>query len=230
MSKDAICKVWTAVGIATLFLAVNAILRVQGSDIFLPTINYEKAERYSTGVYGLIVTAIPYYLLIRMAKIFGRCHGDGTWSGSIPVAFGLEVDSEQRTGREFQRWVSVLFFVLPILARGLLLRKVFKATVYQDGVGEAVGPGIREHLGNPFPIGVVFSDDYRIGSLEHGVTYFPFWESWALLTVEALLWLYFLSLVRPFFNRFIRRRINWVSSRLKGPRGEDGCSCESTGK
>lgn len=178
MSKEAIDRIWTAVGIAVLFLAVNAVLRVQGSEIFLPTIDYRGAERYSTAVYGLIVTAIPYYLLVRLAKIYRRCYGNGTWAGSLPVAFGLDICTGEKTGREFQRWFAFLFFMVPLVARGLLLRKVLKAPVYERaGETLAVEPGVVGHLGQPFPIGVILGDEYRIGSLESGVTYFPFWES-----------------------------------------------------
>ena len=193
MSKDAISKVWTAVGIATLFLAANAILHVQGSDVFFPTVSYEKSERYSTAVYGLGVTALPYYLLVRLAKLYRRRHGDGTWAGSIPIAFDLDISPADRVGKEFQLWVIALFYFLPIVCRGLLLRKLFKTAVYDQTAKVVVVPdGIIEHLGHPFPIRVVFGSRYTIGSLD-GVTYFPFWQSWAHLIVEVGLWIYVLS-------------------------------------
>lgn len=204
MSKDAISKVWTAVGIAVLVLVANAILRVQGSEVLFPTVSYEKAERYSTAVYGLSVTALPYYLLVRLAKLYRRRYGDGTWSGSIPIAFELDISPADRVGKEFQLWVISLFYLLPIVCRFLLLRKLFKAAVYDQTVKMIVVPnGIIEHLGNPFPIDVVFGSRYTIGSLD-GVTYFPFWQSWAHLIVEIGLWIYvasfFVSLARDWRN------------------------------
>ena len=217
MSKDAIDKIWTAVGIGVLFLAVNAVLRVQGSEIFLPTIDYREAERYSTAVYGLIVTAVPYYLLVRLTKIFRRCYGDGTWAGSLPLAFGLDISTKKKTGKEYQRWFAFLFFVVPLVSRGLLLRKVLKAPVYERATGNvAVDPGVVGHLGQRFPIGVIFEDGYRIGALKSGVTYFPFWESLVLVLVEVILWLYLV-------HAFVRTRDS-PSTRQRTSNGQEGIS------
>ena len=90
-------------------------------------------------------------------------------------------------------WSAALFFALPIASRLLLLRKVFRARVYRYDEEVAIEPGIVGHLFQPFPISVLLKDEYRIGSLQGGITYFPFWESWALLIVEVLLWVYLIS-------------------------------------
>ena len=195
MSTSVIAKIWTAVGVASLFLSVNAVLQVQGSDIFLPSISYENAERYSAAVYGLATTAIPCFLLIRLARIFARRYGDGTWAGSLPIAFDLEVQTDHNIGKEFQIWFTLLFFALPLISRLLLLRKVLKSPVFEQSSKEVVVQGVMEHLGTVFPFSVIFGDDYSIGHWKEGVTYFPFYQSWLFVGIEVFLWLYLITLI-----------------------------------
>ena len=172
------------------------MLYIQGSEIFFPTVNYDEAERYSAAVYGLLVSALPFYMVVRLAKLYRRQHGDGTWAGSIPVAFNLDIAAASRAGREFQVWVVVLFCVLPVFCRFLLLRKLFKASIFDKAENvQVISSGVLEHLCTPYPFAVVFGAGYTIGVAQHGVTYFPFWQSWAHLILEIALWGYMLSFV-----------------------------------
>ena len=207
MSKDALAKLWTAVGITGLFLAGNAILHAQGSEIFLPMITYENAERYSTAVYGLAVSAVPYYLMIRLTKVFLRDHGDGSWAGSIPPAFNIDIVPSARMGKEYQLWVSAMFLVVPIICQFLLLRKMFTASVY-DNVKDVkvVDGGVANHLFEKFPISVLFGSDYVIGDPKTGVTFFPFWQPWVFLLMEVGLLSYLVSLLIAFAKKRHERR------------------------
>ena len=84
----------------------------------------------------------------------------------------------------------------------LLLRKTLNGTVYRRCDREPVvdcfdvANCLMEHLTSYFPPGVIFTNDYVIGTLEDGITYFPFWGSWLLVIIEVGLVLYLIYIIR----------------------------------
>jgi hypothetical protein len=49
----------------------------------------------------------------------------------------------------------------------------------------AVPHGVLSHLTHVMPFSVVFSDDFRFGN-PHGMTVFPFWQSWFYVLLVAV--------------------------------------------
>ena len=189
MSDEALAKIWTTLGLASLYVSFNAFLRVQGSEIYLPGIDFSDAGRYPTAVYGLGATVFPYFLLLYVTRIYVSTHGGGRWEPSLPVAFNLAIDPEARHGRAYQRWFALFFLVCPAVCRLLLLRKMFGGSVFRRDDKELVASGFVEHLFNYFSPTVILTNDFVIGSVTedkiYGVTYFPFWQSWFFLLMEA---------------------------------------------
>lgn len=197
MSERALGQIWTTLGLVSLYLSLNALLRVQGSEFFLPGFTFENAERYSTAVYGLLATLLPYGLLLRVTQLYTKLYRGQSWRSAIPVAFNLEIQPERRHGRTYQRIFFFLFLVAPELFRLLLLRKVLvRGNVYHRDSRCLVVSGIMQHLTCPFPIEVIWGNAYVFGDCEKGITYFPFWESWLLVIMEAGLVLYLLYIIR----------------------------------
>lgn len=198
MSERALGQIWTTLGLVSLYLSFNALLRVQGSEFFLYGATFEGAKHYSAAVYGLLVTLIPYFLLLRATRIYVKLYRGQTWRSTIPVAFNLEVQPEQKYGRTYQRIFFFLFLVAPQVFRLFLLRKIFLyGRVYKRASGELVADGLINDLTNYIPPSCSFSDNhYAFGHPEDGITYFPFWGSWVLVIVEIGLVLYLLYIIK----------------------------------
>ena len=72
-----------------------------------------------------------------------------------------------------------------------------------DPWNEVVRRGIKEHLFTVMPFNL--KAEYAIGNPKSGVTYYPFWESWALLLIEVALWLYLVSFAISLFPKTVSR-------------------------
>ena len=198
MSERALGQIWTTLGLVSLYLSLNALLRLQGSEFFLPSATFEGAKHYSASVYGLLATLLPYFLLLRATRIYAKLYRGQTWRSTIPVAFNLEVQPEQKYGRTYQRIFFSLFLVAPELFRLLLLRKVLvRGEVYEYGNVDPVVSGLIEHLTKCFPPSrAILGNNYLLGDHKEGITYFPFWGSWFLVIVEAGFVLYLLYIIQ----------------------------------
>ena len=201
MSERTLGQIWTTLGLVSLYLSLNALLRVQGSEFFLPGINFEGAKHYSAAVYGLLATLLPYFLLLRATRIYAKLYQGRTWRSTIPIAFNLEIQPEQKYGRTYQRVFFFLFMVAPELFRLLLLRKILvKGEVYEYGNENSVVSGLIKHLTEYFPPSCsILGDNYRLGHHTEGITYFPFWGSWFLVIVECGFILYLLYIIQSIF-------------------------------
>lgn len=200
MSERALGQIWTTLGLVSLYLSLNALLRVQGSEFFLPGFTFENAERYSTAVYGLLATLIPYCLLLRVTQVYAKLYRGQSWRSSIPVAFNLGVQPERRHGGTYQGVFFSLFLLAPQVFRTLLLRKILvRGGVYHRDSRRLVVSSVTQHLTCPFPIEVIWSNDYVFGSIEDGITYFPFWQSWLLMIIEVGFALYLLYIIQSIF-------------------------------
>ncbi len=198
MSKQALGRIWTILGLFSLSLSLNALLRLQGSEVFLPGPTFEGAKHYSAAVYGLLVTLLPYFFLLRATQIYAKLYRGQTWRSSIPIAFNYEIDPEQKYGETYQRVFFFLFIVAPELFRLLLLRKIFvRGKVYEWGNVDHVVSGLVEHLTKYFPPArSILGNNYLFGHHYDGITYFPFWGSWFLVIVEIGFVLYLLYVIQ----------------------------------
>lgn len=198
MSERALVQIWTALGLISLYLSLNAIFRVQGTDFSLVGVNFKDAETYSAAVYGLLVPLLPYCFLLRVTQLYAKLYPGQTWRSTIPVAFNLEIQPEQKYGRTYQRIFLFLFIVVPEVCRLLFLRKIFlRGAVYERDTGYLVVSGFVEHLTKYFPPSrSILGNHYIFGHPDNGITYFPFWGSWFLVIVEFGLVLYLFYVIR----------------------------------
>ena len=201
MSERALGQIWTTLGLVSLYLSLNALFRLQGSEVFLSGATFEDAKHYSAAVYGLLATLLPYFLLLRVTRIYVKLYRGRTWQSTIPVAFNLEVQPEQKYGRTYQRIFFFLFLVAPQALRLLLLRKIFLyGQVFKRDSRELVADGLINDLTNYIPPSCSFlGNHYALGHPEDGITYFPFWASWILVIVECGFVLYLLYIIQSIF-------------------------------
>ncbi|MDP1965753.1 MAG: hypothetical protein Q8K93_26535 [Reyranella sp.] len=206
MDKNALTKVWTVVTLGASYLTINAFLQTQGWHFVLPGPNFDKAERYSATIYGIMLSAPLWLASLALTCVHANRHGSVWIVSRLPVPFGLDINYADRVGRAYIWISSLLVWFLPILLNLQLIAKFFHGTAYRLSDCMPIGVGLQGHLQTwkdftgsfrrNFVYAICESGRVQTGSgerLRDGIDYFPGLTPTVLLAFVVLVFVALLS-------------------------------------
>lgn len=176
MDQPHYTKLWSAIGLALSFYALNAWIASQGSKPFIAGGLLLEERPVLTAIVAIPICAA----LLALTAEVGFRHALGAkgqpWHARLPVVWLTGMRTGSREGRLYQTFFFLLFIVMPTVALGHFVNKSFQAEVLHRATGVR-GPWWHPPAGdgfwgiwNAFAIG-------RQGAVEADmITWWPVWE------------------------------------------------------
>ena len=190
MPKESYAKIWTTIGLLTLYCALNMYLYIQGSEIAFGYPNFSNVGNKSISLYAMLIF-IPSFLMFLWVNFnFLEEHGPiRSWTEGFPVAFNLKLDPTSKAGKRYQYFFFLIFFVIPVILQIHSLKEFFNTPVYlKSNPQNVIAYDFKSHLLNFVPFSLSFGNKYGFGDFQDNpVTFFPGYESWTFLLLELLI-------------------------------------------
>ena len=205
MTKKAFNEIWSGLAIVALYTTVNAVLKTQGSELYLSFPNLKDADKHASTIYGILVSAPMLFFLIRLSMVYQIHYGINVWSTKFPVFLNRQVDQKTRLGKQYQLISLVIFFIVPVLLQIHLLRIFFRGCLFHNK-GEnpttCIADSFWEHLTAFQSWSLSWGNEFAYGSMTRvgKVTFFPGYQAWFFLTLEVVLYLYFGLFLKKLFR------------------------------
>lgn len=183
--------VWRWLVLLNAGIAIDIWNTTQGWKITIShELSFGDIGSHSIAVYGIIICALRLGAVSALLRVYARATQSRSlsWIARVPDLWGLPAQTGS-IGAKLDKAI-VLLVALGVASGALLhfVNKTLAGTVYVDGqsfAGDAV-----EHLTRFMPLG----EAWRLGNNRRahgaqfetpatGMTYYPFWESWASLLV-----------------------------------------------
>lgn len=200
MNDQAVSKVWSIMGLAITYLAINILLNTQGSEFYLPGPQLkESVGKYAASVYGVILIYVPLIFFFLLSIKHAKKHSINPWSHRIPIAFNLEIDDmNDSLYKYYQIFFYFLFYMVPIYCCGHFIKKLLNGTVVDKSTWTKVAINPMEHLFKYSSFFEIFGNNYQYDGM---LTFFPFWQPWISLLFFVYLAYLFIKLSYLIFRQ-----------------------------
>lgn len=205
MSPTHVARLWAALGVLALYLAVNSWLVTQGGWPIL-NIGLIHPGRKSAAVLALWFVPLLLVLIACLGVSYARAHRTGPWHHRIPVVCAPDLNLMKPSAR---LWQGLVFFWLVIFPAGACIHfwlRINKMEVIRTTDPAAAALTIWTKIRSAD----AGSRAFRIADFEPvagggrkliGTSYVPWFETWILvgfhvLTALALVW-YLWAVFRP---------------------------------
>jgi hypothetical protein len=133
MTPVQLSKLWTAVGLASLFFALNSWLATQGgAEIF-------DAKLLASGRVPVALTGIPICtVLLALSAVIGILYGrrmPGRWHARIPIIGFEAIKTGSTEGRIYQGAALFVLTIIPLAATAHFWRVLGSAHIVTTGAG-----------------------------------------------------------------------------------------------
>jgi len=132
MDENTLTKIWTTIGLALLYITLNAWVITQAGDLLNIPVNIFSGKlsshRVATGVFTILICAPISWYLTYIAIIFKKMK-KGKIVDTTPIAFNLKIDTQKRESKIYQYFFIISFHILPVLGQIHFLLKFFTHAV-----------------------------------------------------------------------------------------------------
>lgn len=190
---EAVNKIWTTVGIVSLYLNLNILLVTQGSHLHLPG-PVPEGVREAAAIYGTWAAGSIFLVFLFLTLYYARRNSSQRLSSRVPMAFNLSLTMGDPLTLWYQRFFFFSFVVVPLYCQGHFLRKTLNGVVKHGD--STIANNWTTHLFDFYNPLLIFTNgnDYRFHS---DVTFFPFWQPWlTVILFLSMCWMS-LKLLRP---------------------------------
>lgn len=203
MPKESYAKIWTTIGVLTLYCTLNMYLEIQGSEITFGYLDFSDMGKQSISLYAMLIFIPSFLMLLGVSFSFLKEHKNRShWTHGFPVAFNLKLDSSSSSGKKYQIFFFILFFFVPVVLQYHNLKVFFRTPVYfKADPNIVIANDFKSHLLNFEPFKKSFGNEYGFGdSNDNPVTFFPAYESWIFLLLELLIIYWFVRYLITIFK------------------------------
>jgi len=128
--RDNIAQIWTAVGLALLYVTVNALARTAWNiEGFFPPLAglFNQYEPLAASVFGMLLGAPLLFIVLILAARYLLMSRGRKWYTKVPVAFRLSISPNTVEGKLYRFTFLTLFVFFPFIAQLHFLYKFFLA-------------------------------------------------------------------------------------------------------
>ena len=208
MPKESYAKIWTTIGLLTLYTSLNTYLCTQGSELAFGYPDFSDMGTQSITLYAMLIFIPSFLTFLWITFNYLKEHGNfEKWTEGFPIAFNLKLDPKSFSGRKYQTTFFILFFIVPIILQVHSLKVFFRTPVFLNSKDYVVvANDFKSHLLNFEPFSKSFGNEYRFGDFNgNSVTFFPAYESWTFLLLELLILFLFIKFIVKIFSKNYRQ-------------------------
>ena len=198
MPKESYAKIWTTIGLLSLYTSINMYLYIQGSELAFGYPDFSEVGKQSISLYAMLIFIPSFLMFLWVTFNYLKEHNNfKKWTEGFPIAFNLKLDPASKSGRKYQTFFFILFFVVPVILQVHSLKKFFQTPVFLNSKEYVlVADNFKSHLLNFEPFNKSFGNEYRFGDFnDKPVTFFPAYESWAFFLLELLIFYLFIRFI-----------------------------------
>jgi hypothetical protein len=116
MPKDSYAKIWTTIGVLTLYCTLNMYLEIQGSEITFGYPDFSQVGKQSISLYAMLIFIPSFLMFLLVSFSFLKEHKNKShWTDGFPVAFNLKLHPSSSFGKKYQIFFFIIFFFVPVL-------------------------------------------------------------------------------------------------------------------
>lgn len=174
--RETVNKWWTTTGLFLLYLSFNGYSRVQSWKLSLPGFDFKDFSPHATALLVIVITLPLIYSLQKITIFYIRSSiPPYSIAESLPSAFNSNLDFSHSISKSHQYLFFFLFFIFP----GITI--IHLTRYFWDGCTKL------ENCMSPKNPILIFRNNYEY----YGVTFFPFIEPLAILSI-SIFSIYFL--------------------------------------
>lgn len=199
MSQSVLCKVWSFLAAALLYLCLNVWSITQQWQVALPGNPFRdgKTTPFGVSLYGVLLCGPFFIVLCLIMLVYASRSSSHSWADRVPVLGDLQLDTRKPEAKAFQAIGIILFVILPTAGILHFQNKMMNGSVFrrqeQCPTGKACLDDVKVISGwhqmlfsNPAPnVGerLVYDPDPK---KDIAPTFVPIWEPWGLFTLSLL--------------------------------------------
>jgi len=131
MNNVTLNKIWSFLGLASLILALNAVLATQGADFVINFgIELQEQGRYAVSVYGMMLSVPVFILFLLVTHTFLYKNRNKRWFEKFPSAFNAQFEKPSLDYKIYQFFFFFIFLVMTLMSQTHLLKRFVSGTAY----------------------------------------------------------------------------------------------------
>jgi hypothetical protein len=183
MTESALRRIWGALGSALLVFSVACFLRTTGAKLLDSGINQSSLDPHAVPLFSIPIIWALSVLVLRVtrehAALVAMRKPGAIWADKLPIFFfdTSDIQVDQPLGKLYQRWMLILFLILPFVIL------VHQFLWLMDGTVTFGNTEILRGWRQLWPVERIDWGHWRTDYRMSGPQYWPWLEPWLFLTM-----------------------------------------------